>query len=238
MAYVIYTSGSTGQPKGVMVEHQSVQGLTAEMRTWFEGTPRVGWCANYVFDASIQGIAYLISGHTVVVIDEQRKVQPQQLQHYIREQNITLLDCTPSLLQFWLDNWQGFTPPHLLVGGEAISNGLWCRLNGLVEQGVVIYNVYGPTECTVNSTVAKISGELVHIGKPLNYTQAYILSADGLTLTPFGTQGELYLGGDGLARGYLNRPELTAERFIENPFYDASHPHSSARLYKTGDLVR
>jgi amino acid adenylation domain-containing protein len=238
LAYVIYTSGSTGQPNGVMIAHQSVNALTTEMATWFDDVSRVGWCANYVFDASVQGIVYLISGRTLVVIAESLKVQPQQLQNYITKYEVELLDCTPSLLQFWLDNWVDFKPPHLLVGGEQISSLLWGKLSQLGKQGVKIYNVYGPTECTVNSSVARVAGEQTHIGKTLNYTQSYVLSGTDLSLVPFGVSGELYLGGDGLARGYLNRPELTAERFIVNPFYDESKANSSPRLYKTGDLVR
>ena len=238
LAYVIYTSGSTGKPKGVLVEHQNVNALAAEMSHWFVGKSRVGWCANYVFDASIQGIIYLFSGRTLVVIPDHLKVHSQQLKTYLTEQQVELLDCTPSLLQFWLNGWGTYTPPSLLVGGEAIPNDLWQALNALAESGVEIFNVYGPTECTVNSTVTKVMGSFAHIGKPVRYAQAYILSSDERTMVPFGVVGELYLGGDGLARGYLNRTELTAECFIDNPFYDDAHPHSSACLYKTGDLVR
>ncbi|MCJ8268991.1 MAG: non-ribosomal peptide synthetase, partial [Psychrosphaera sp.] len=238
LAYVIYTSGSTGTPKGVMVEHQSVQGLTAEMANWFDDVTRVGWCASYVFDASLQGIVYLISGSTLVIVPDDIKVQPEAMKQYIAVHEIQLLDCTPSLLQFWLDDWTDFTPPHLLVGGESITRSLWAELNRHAEQGVKVYNVYGPTECTVNSTVAKVTGEQVHIGKSLDFAQSFILNGSDLSVVPFGVSGELYIGGDGLARGYLNRPELTAACFIVNPFYDVRNQHSSPRLYKTGDLVR
>ena len=239
LAYVIYTSGSTGKPKGVMIEHGSGQALMQDMSAWFDGVTRVGWSASYVFDASLQGILYLFSGRTLVIVSEEMKTQPAQLQAYIGAHQIELLDCTPSVLQFWLDAWHDFTPPHLLVGGEAISHTLWQSLAGYTEQGLEVRNVYGPTECTVNSTVAQVSGDAVHIGKTLSYMRSYVLSDDVCkALVPYGSVGELYLGGDGLARGYLNKAGLTAERFIDNPYYDVNDPHSSKRLYRTGDLVR
>ncbi|MFC6923593.1 alpha/beta fold hydrolase, partial [Microbulbifer taiwanensis] len=238
LAYVIYTSGSTGKPKGVMVEHQSLFALTKEMETWFDNVSRVGWCANYAFDASLQGVVYLISGITLVVIAEELKLQPQELQSYIVLHGVQLIDCTPSLLQFWLSEWKSFTPPYLLIGGELISDSLWEELACLAGQKGSFRNVYGPTECTVNSTMAEINGNQAHIGKALNYTQAYILSPNDQSLAPFGGSGELYLGGAGLSRGYLNRPSLTSERFIDNPFYDETNSKISPRLYRTGDLVR
>ncbi|MBQ4864843.1 AMP-binding protein, partial [Pseudoalteromonas sp. MMG013] len=176
LAYVIYTSGSTGKPKGVMIEHRSAQALMHEMSDWFTGVTRFGWGASYVFDASLQGIVCLFSGRTLIVVPEDIKTQPERLQDYIQSHHIELLDCTPSVLQFWLDTWHDFTPPHLLVGGEAISQALWQRLAGYTSEGIEIRNVYGPTECTVNSTMAHVSGTEVHIGKPLSYMRSYVLS--------------------------------------------------------------
>ncbi|MBQ4853000.1 AMP-binding protein, partial [Pseudoalteromonas sp. MMG012] len=217
----------------------SAQALMHEMSDWFAGVTRFGWGASYVFDASLQGIVCLFSGRTLIVVPEDIKTQPERLQDYIQSHHIELLDCTPSVLQFWLDTWHDFTPPHLLVGGEAISQALWQRLAGYTSEGIEIRNVYGPTECTVNSTMAHVSGTEVHIGKPLSYMRSYVLSDDACRgLVPYGSAGELYLGGDGLARGYLNQPTLTAERFIDNPYFDENDPHSSKRLYRTGDLVR
>ncbi|KZN29856.1 hypothetical protein N480_25750, partial [Pseudoalteromonas luteoviolacea S2607] len=238
LAYIIYTSGSTGKPKGVMVKHRNLTALTNEMENWFEDDARMGWCANYVFDASLQGVSYLISGHPMVVIPEDIKVEPALLKQYIEKHRIDILDCTPSLLEFWLESGINLELPHLLVGGEAISAKLWSVLSERAKSGKLTYNVYGPTECTVNSTVAKVEGTQVHIGSALPYASTYVLSVNGTSLVPKGCVGELCIGGDGVTRGYLNRPELTETCFIENPFYSLEQAHGSPRLYRTGDLVR
>ncbi|MCW8093486.1 non-ribosomal peptide synthetase, partial [Alteromonas ponticola] len=238
LAYLIYTSGSTGKPKGVMVEHKNIMALSQEMQTWFEPISRVGWCANYVFDASLQGLCFLFNGSTLVIVPDELKLQPSLIKSYIQSHQVELLDCTPGMLSFWLEDWGEDTLPHLLVGGEPISAQLWQTLVERRAQGIEIYNVYGPTECTVNSSVAKVEGELSHIGKPVSYASAYVLAVHGQGLSPYGAVGELCIGGPGVARGYLNRDKLTAERFIDNPYYEAGNPMSSAKLYKTGDLVR
>ncbi|AOT10861.1 non-ribosomal peptide synthetase [Pseudoalteromonas luteoviolacea] len=238
LAYLIYTSGSTGKPKGVMVEHRNILALSHEMQTWFSPITRFGWCANYVFDASLQGLCFLFSGSTLVIVPDELKLQTEQLKAYVTQHCIELMDCTPSVLHFWLEEWGAGCLPHLLVGGEAITPQMWQKLSQMGEQGIDIFNVYGPTECTVNSTMAKVTGERSHIGQPLSYASAYILATHEHGLSPYGAIGELCIGGPGVARGYLNRGTLTTERFVANPYYDARNPASSKTLYKTGDLVR
>ncbi len=239
LAYVIYTSGSTGQPKGVMVEHGNLAALASEMLEWFPDTKKVGWCANYVFDASLQGLLYLMHGRALVIIPDEYKLRPVVLQQYLQLQQVDLLDCTPGLVKLWLDLVPNFALPHLLVGGEALSSDLWSQLANLSSTlGKVFYNVYGPTECTVNSTVARIQGTQVSIGRPLSFATSYVCALAGPALVPYGAIGELYIGGAGVARGYVNLPELSAERFIANPFQSAGMGQANSRLYRSGDLVR
>ncbi|WDE11827.1 non-ribosomal peptide synthetase [Thalassomonas haliotis] len=240
LAYVIYTSGSTGKPKGVLIEHQNMQSLANEMQTWFlgESINVVALNANYVFDASIQAISALLSGQRLVILPDEIKTAPDKLQVYIDNNKIDLIDSTPSMLQVWLESETELDLPHMLVGGEAIHADLWIQLTQLqARSGKQFYNVYGPTECTVNSTYTRIAGETPHLGSALSYASLYVLG-EQLQQVPPQTTGELYIGGKGLARGYLNRPQLTAESFIDNPYYDEHQPGSSKRLYKTGDLVR
>ncbi|MGE7879843.1 thioesterase domain-containing protein, partial [Peribacillus muralis] len=162
---------------------------------------------------------------------------PQQFVSYIRENKLEMFDMTPSLLQLLIDgglletNDGVHVPSKVLVGGEAISPSLWEQL--VEADKVHFYNVYGPTECTVDATCHRIEkdSKRVTIGRPLPNVQAYVLDENWLPV-PVGVTGELYIGGAGLARGYLNRPELTSERFIPHPFNEGE------RLYRTGDLVR
>ncbi|MEJ7808723.1 MAG: condensation domain-containing protein, partial [Telluria sp.] len=232
LAYVIYTSGSTGKPKGVMVEHGSVVnlafnierlGLAAVGQQW-------GWLASYAFDASLQGLTQLALGRPLNIIADQRKRDPAGLAELLPV--LDVIDCTPMMVEAWLAAGMGPRLPNLIIGGEAISPKLWALLQDwqtTFHKKAV--NVYGPTECTVDTTACLISGEFPHIGKILANASAYVLN-DALMPSGVGVAGELHIGGVGLARGYLNRPELTSEKFIDSPFHDAQ------RLYRTGDLVR
>nr|WP_076853629.1 non-ribosomal peptide synthetase [Burkholderia pseudomallei] len=237
LAYVIYTSGSTGQPKGVMVEHASVVNLwraldEAIYRT-HPSARRVSLNASIAFDSLVKQWVQLLSGRTLVVVPEPVRFDGRRLLDAIGRDRIDVFDCTPSQLAL-IEGARGpedeAYPQVTLVGGEAIGEGMWSELASASSR--TYYNVYGPTECTVDATLARITAEHApHIGGPLANVRAYVLN-ERLSPAPVGVRGELYIGGAGVARGYLNRPELTRERFIDDPFV------AGGRLYKTGDLAR
>ncbi|CPL73562.1 non-ribosomal peptide synthase [Burkholderia pseudomallei] len=237
LAYVIYTSGSTGQPKGVMVEHASVVNLwraldEAIYRT-HPSARRVSLNASIAFDSLVKQWVQLLSGRTLVVVPEPVRFDGRRLLDAIGRDRIDVFDCTPSQLAL-IEGARGpedeAYPQVTLVGGEAIGEGMWSELASASSR--TYYNVYGPTECTVDATLARITAEHApHIGGPLANVRAYVLN-ERLSPAPVGVRGELYIGGAGVARGYLNRPELTRERFIDDPFV------AGGRLYRTGDLAR
>ena len=249
LAYVIYTSGSTGQPKGVMVEHRSVVNLWSSLQSavynFLPDSPlRIGWNAPFSFDVSVGQIVMLLSGHILFLIPQATRLDHQAFVEYIRRHRLHVLECVPSQLT-WLiaagllenSDWK---PLALLPGGEAIDPITWQSLVQMDD--IQSYNMYGPTECTVYGTICRVkdSPSTPSIGQPIPNTQAYILDRY-LQPVPVGVPGELHISGDCLARGYLNRPDLTAERFIPNPF--TPYPLSPdtrlpQRLYKTGDLAR
>jgi amino acid adenylation domain-containing protein len=242
LAYVIYTSGSTGNPKGVLIQHHSVLNLSygLQKEVFSHRIPvnmRVGLNASVAFDSSIKQLQMLLYGSSLYIIPNEVRSDPQQFVAYIRENKLEMFDITPSLLQLLLDsglletNDSVHVPSKVLVGGEAIMPSLWKQL--VEADKIDFYNVYGPTECTVDATCYHIKKDStrVTIGRPLPNVQTYVLDRNWLPV-PVGVMGELYIGGAGLAKGYLNRPELTAERFIRHPF------NEEERLYRTGDLVR
>ncbi|HEY0602264.1 MAG TPA: amino acid adenylation domain-containing protein, partial [Herpetosiphonaceae bacterium] len=241
LAYIIYTSGSTGRPKGVQVEHRSVLNLLTGLRETIyaeygaqKRRLRIGLNASIAFDSSVKQLIQLLDGHTLDVLPEALRRDNQAFVAYLREREIQVLDCTPTLLQTLLDAGlqTGTALERLLIGGEQIGGELW---DGLAAQcPPIAYNVYGPTECTVNATACEIVAYTEPtIGRALANTRVYILDSH-LNPVPVGVAGEIYLGGPSVARGYRSRPDLTAERFIPDPF--SGEP--GARLYKTGDCGR
>jgi acyl-CoA synthetase (AMP-forming)/AMP-acid ligase II/acyl carrier protein len=151
------------------------------------------------------------------------------------------MDCTPVIVEQWFEAGLDKQLPNLIIGGDAISQSLWEKLVAWQQAtGKKVLNVYGPTEASVNTTYAEIIGPYPTIGRGLKNTNLAVLD-NHLQLVPQGVAGELHIGGVGLARGYLNQADLTAMRFIANPFYDETKKeglHTKKRLYKTGDLVR
>ncbi|MCK8524317.1 amino acid adenylation domain-containing protein, partial [Aquimarina sp. D1M17] len=233
LAYVIYTSGSTGQPKGVMIHHESLSNLNCFQKDYFEIVPddRLLQFSPYYFDASVEQIwLALTSGTTLVLISKETILDNDKFTEYLFNNKITYIHSTPSFLENLLIDKLPLLR-LIISAGEACKPSL---ANKLVGKSRLI-NEYGPTECTVISTTYDITetvttGKSVPIGKPIANVKAYILD-DHLKLLPQGVIGELYLGGKGLSSGYLKRADLTADRFIDNPY-------GSGRLYKTGDLVR
>jgi amino acid adenylation domain-containing protein len=250
-AYVIYTSGSTGRPKGVVVGHGAVVNLARALRetvyrekareeTREEAGPlRVGVNASFSFDGSIKQLVQLAWGHSLHILPQEVRLDPAALVDTIRRQRIDVLDCTPSQLRPLLAAGLGegdAAPALVLVGGEAVDADLRDAALSRSRQGRTrFWNVYGPTECTVDTAVAPFTAGAApsRIGRPLPNVRVHTVMASG-TLAALGVPGELQIGGAGLARGYLGRPDLTAERFIPDPFSG----DSGARLYRTGDLVR
>ena len=240
LAYVIYTSGSTGMPKGVMVEQRSVvnhwRGLEELYRKPVD-CRYIALNAPFTFDASVQQWIQLLSGCTLFLIPQKYRVDPPRLIEFLDENRIEGIDTTPSQLHAWIEaglfERAGKTIRTVLVGGEAIDAPLWQRMAS--HESVTFYNVYGPTECTVDSTSAKVGLGVAspHIGLAMANVQGYVLD-ECLRPAPSAVSGEIYIGGAGVARGYLDQPRLTAERFIADPF--ALKP--GARMYRTGDLGR
>ncbi|MGI9304248.1 MAG: amino acid adenylation domain-containing protein, partial [Gammaproteobacteria bacterium] len=241
LAYVIYTSGSTGRPKGVMVAHRSVanlwSGLEHSIFCHCPANARVGLNAALSFDASVKAWVQLLSGHCLIIIPAVVRTDGAALLHFLARHQVDAFDCTPSQLELLLSSpivdGGGYAPKAVLVGGEAISTSHWQQLSG--SKSTHFYNVYGPTESTVDATIGLVeaSKDRPHIGRPIANTQIYILDGQR-QLVPLGVGGEIYIGGAGVARGYLNRPRLTAERFTADPF----RADPEARLYRTGDLGR
>jgi amino acid adenylation domain-containing protein len=243
LAYVIYTSGSTGSPKGVVVEHASLSNYVS----WFNQSPPAKdlLCLPAVtrptFDMSLKQLfSPLLSGKSVWIVSDDVVSQPAALIEMMSAQTAVGFNAVPSLWKALLDALDSDQQTQLkknlsslFLGGEQLTRQLLDRTFAALPH-IEIWNFYGPTETTANATVCRVAAEGdISIGRPIANTKIYILDSH-LQPVPVGVPGELHVGGDGLARGYLNRPELTAEKFIPNPFSDAS----GARLYKTGDLAR
>jgi amino acid adenylation domain-containing protein len=253
LAYVIYTSGSTGSPKGVMIEHRSIVNFTSSVITIYNITPsdRVLQFASIAFDwAAIELFPCLSAGGTIVLRTDEMLVSSSRFVQRCREWEVTIMDWPTShwyQVMVELAAAEETLPESLRVvsvGGEAVSPEtlkLWqLCVKGLVNPPQLL-NGYGPTEATVVATYYDLSefitknpaASCVPIGTPIGNLTTYILNHH-LQPVPIGVPGELHIGGLGLARGYLGRPDLTAEKFIPNPF--SNEP--GARLYKTGDRVR
>jgi amino acid adenylation domain-containing protein/thioester reductase-like protein len=233
LAYVIYTSGSTGKPKGVAIEHHSPVALIDWAKTVFSPAELAGVLAStsICFDLSIFELFVPLSCGGTVILAENALSLPN-----LAAAEITLINTVPSAIAALLREQAIPTSVCTInLAGEPLPNDLVQQLYQL-EHIQQIFNLYGPSEDTTYSTYALIARDSqapLPIGRPISNTQVYVLDKS-LQPVPIGVAGELYLSGAGLARGYLHRPELTAEKFIPNPFEESKFN----RLYKTGDLVR
>jgi len=237
-AYLIYTSGSTGLPKGVCVSHFAVANFLASMAQTpgLNGTDRLLAVTTLCFDISILELFLpLTVGATTVIAPADVAADGVALARLMEQSNATVMQATPAAWRALFDSgWQGCRELKMLCGGEPLDRDL---ANRLLESGGVLWNMYGPTETTIWSTCERIVGDsaVVGIGRPIANTRIYILDARMQSL-PVGVAGELYIGGAGVARGYLHQPELTAQRFVADPF--AAEGAKTGRLYRTGDRAR
>lgn len=236
LAYVIYTSGSTGRPKGVQIQHNAVVNFLQSMAREPGLTRQDTLLAvtTLSFDiAALELFLPLSTGARLVLVPREVSRDGIRLAEQLVTAGATVMQATPATWRLLLAaGWQKGEGLKVLCGGEKLPREL---ANQLLETGASLWNLYGPTESTIWSTVEQVKEREgpVLIGRPVANTQVYILD-DHLNPVPIGVPGELHIGGDGLARGYLNRPALTAEKFIPHPFRD----EPGARLYKTGDLAR
>ncbi len=241
-AYILYTSGSTGRPKGVEVSHRNLNNFLAGMRRELEPrmTDRFLAVTTTIFDiAALELYLPLTVGACTVIASAEAVRNPRMLARLIRDSGATHLQATPSLWRVLLACPETeLDDVHAMVGGEALSLDLATKLK---REAACVTQFYGPTETTVWSTIHTLPDDALQtlsekipapIGQPILNTRVYVLDA-GLQLVPTGTIGELYIGGSGVAKGYLNRVQLTAERFLLDPF-----AADGSRMYRTGDLVR
>jgi amino acid adenylation domain-containing protein len=248
-AYVIYTSGSTGKPKGVVITHHNVTRLLEATHSWFNFDENDIWTLfhSYAFDFSVWEIwGALLYGGRLVVVPYWVSRSPEMFYQLLSQEKVTVLNQTPSAFAQLIEVEKLSVHSHdlalrlVLFGGEALDFQVlkpWFDRHG--DQRPQLVNMYGITETTVHVTYRPITtGNLATsrgslIGVPIPDLELYVLDRSQ-NLVPIGVPGELYVGGAGVGRGYLNRPELTAERFVPNPF----RPGAGKRLYRSGDLVR
>ncbi|WP_220386635.1 amino acid adenylation domain-containing protein [Frankia sp. ArI3] len=234
LAYVIYTSGSTGRPKGVQIPHGALANFLRAMkeRPGIEPDDVLLAVTTLSFDISMLEILLpLVEGARVVLASREVAADGERLAAVLATSGATMMQATPSTWRMLLDaGWPGRGGMRVLTGGEALPAELAERL---LATGVTLWNMYGPTETTIWSSVARIDAGPVRLGEPIANTELHVLD-DLDRPAPLGVPGELCIGGAGLARGYLGRPELTAEKFVAHPFETGL----GDRLYRTGDLVR
>ena len=238
VAYIIYTSGSTGRPKGVMVIHEAVMNFLHAMTSALGMREDDVLAAVTTVSFDIAGLELylpLITGGRILLISRETARDAHQLHQKLIQQPVTMMQATPSTWSMLvLDGWQPRSGLKILCGGEALNRELAAKL---VSHDVTLWNLYGPTETTIYSSLKQLNdSDPITIGKPIANTQMYVVDKE-MEPVPVGIPGELYIGGAGLARGYWNRPELTAERFVPDPFVSQDGA-GGERLYRTGDLVR
>ncbi|WP_281322352.1 non-ribosomal peptide synthetase [Flavobacterium aestivum] len=230
LAYIIYTSGTTGNPKGVMVEHKNVINLINSQTKQFkiDEKERILQLSNFSFDASVeQTFLALLNGASLYILPRKVLLDENELDAFVFENKITHFHSVPSVVSK-LKPSNKFSLKRVLSGGDICPEKLAESWSSICD----FYNKYGPTETTVTSIEFLFNKNMpFSIGRPISNTQVYILNST-LLPTPLGVAGKIYISGAGVTRGYLNKPELTAEKFIENPFI------TGTKMYDTGDVGR
>lgn len=233
LAYILYTSGSTGQPKGVQVTHANLVNLLLSIKDepGITADDRLLAVSTISFDiAELEVYLPLIAGATVYIAPAGTGRDGKKLLKLVRDEQITIMQATPFSWKIMLEsNWSEQLNLKVFCGGEPLAKDLAMRI---VPKCKELWNMYGPTETTIYSTIKRITleDEVVTIGNPIANTQIYIVN-DELELLADGEAGEIVIGGEGVSPGYLNRPELTAEKFIDNQF-----ENTGDKIYRTGDL--
>ncbi len=233
LAYVIYTSGSTGNPKGVMIPHRGLTNFLISMAAHpgLQKEDKLLAVTTYCFDiAGLELYLPIIKGAQCHICDARTAKDAAGLKDLIQKIKPTIMQATPSTwVMLFHTGWQNEEDIKILCGGEALPDSL---KQHFVRTNSDAWNLFGPTETTIWSTIEHVEKDQpTTIGKPIANTEIYILDNQN-RLTPMGIAGELCIAGDGLAKGYFNKPDLTAEKFIDNPFKPGS------KLYRTGDLAR
>lgn len=238
LAYIIYTSGSTGKPKGVMIEHRGLVNYIWWAKKVYlrDENDTFALYSSFSFDLTVTSIfTPLVGGNKIVVYCDDGA--EYVLYRIIKENKATVIKLTPSHLSLLTDkDYHYSNVKRFIVGGEDLKVSLATSIQKSFGKDIEIYNEYGPTETVVGCMIHKFDAEVdnrvsVPIGVPADNVQIYILDKD-LNPLPHECIGEMYVSGDGVARGYLNQPELTAEKFIANPFIQGK------RMYRTGDLAK
>ncbi|MEU7103809.1 amino acid adenylation domain-containing protein [Streptomyces sp. NPDC046215] len=252
-AYIIYTSGSTGRPKGVVTPYRGLTNMQLNhQKEIFDPAIasaggrrlRIAHTVSFAFDMSWEELLWLVEGHEVHICDEELRRDAEALVAYCDSNRVDVVNVTPTYAQLLIEEGllerttgaaqagaARHRPALVLLGGEAVSDAVWSRLRD--TEGTYGYNLYGPTEYTINTLGGSTADSPVPtVGRPIRNTRAHVLDAM-LRPVPPGCPGELYIAGTGLARGYHDRPGLTAERFVADPFGAPGE-----RMYRTGDLVR
>ena len=241
-AYAIFTSGASGKQKAAIIEHQSVAVLNAAFdSTIYKNIPKkplkISVNGPLTADTSIKQIMQLANGHTLDILPQGLRIEPDRMIEYVADAGVNVLDGSPLHVSALVDS--GLLQPRyadslhaVLVGGDGISDKLWSELADC--ETIDFYNMYGPTECCVDTLYGPISDDnpVNTVGKPLPGARAYILNRT-MEQVPPGVKAELFIGGFGVARGYLGNPALTAQSFVPDPFSTVE----GERLYKTSDLA-